>query len=247
MRSFFLLLASCTLSATAPSCINSAQEPLAYEAFAVSRGGATTVVDGWTVTLTRADIALGPFYFCAAASGSATLCKSSVAELTHVRRIDALSPNPVALGTVHGFTGNVQSASYDFGMTWFTTQSEPTAAPESIDGHSVRLEGHAEKNGQRFSFVANVDVVPQYQGQTAIPTAPALADVTSSDTQLEVVLEPRGWIRHIHFDTLWAKAKPHDRTPWQIDPGSTEHSALLVGLKNLAPPEFRWSTIAKEL
>jgi hypothetical protein len=63
-------LLSVALPLAVPGCIEASQEPLDYDAVAVTRGNGSAVVGAWSITLTRADVALGPFYFCAAASGS---------------------------------------------------------------------------------------------------------------------------------------------------------------------------------
>ncbi|CAN5923572.1 hypothetical protein BH11MYX4_BH11MYX4_27430 [soil metagenome] len=247
MRSRPLVFLLAVLSATTvPACIEAAQDPVTYPAVAVQRGNGTSVVDGWTITVSRAEIALGPFYFCAAASGSSTLCASSVAELQAVSFVDALARSHSPLGTVRGFTGPIQSASYDFGISWFDTQTAATPAPLLPGGHSLHLEGEARKGAQVVTIVADVDVVPQYQGQNAVATAesllptktwgPGSADVTSSATRLEVVLEPAAWLRQLDFDAIAATG----RAPFVIAPGMEEHTAVLVGLKNLAPPELRW-------
>jgi hypothetical protein len=234
---FLLALAS---AVTVPACIEASQRPVAYEARAVSRGNGTAVVGEWTITLSRADVALGPFYFCAATSGSATLCASSVAELAHVSVVSALAPIPTRLGTVRGFTGPIRSASYDFGISWFDTQIAPTPAPALPGGHSIHLEGEARKGAVHFPFVADVDVVPQRQGQNAVSTSPAAADVISDATRLEIVLEPAAWLRQVDLDDIAARVAATGQTPFVIAPGSPEHGALLVGLKNLAPLELRW-------
>jgi hypothetical protein len=239
IRPLLLLLA--VASATlVPGCIESSQEPVAYEARAVTRGNGTAVIDGWTVTLSRADVALGPFYFCAAATGSSTLCASSIAELASVSVVNALAPPPTAIGVVRGFSGTIQSATYDFGISWFDTQPAPTPAPPLPGGHSLHLEGEAQKGAVRVPFVADVDVVPQYQGQHAVATSPASAEVTSSATRLEIVLEPAAWLRQVRFDAVAASVAATGKTPFVIVPGTPEHGAILVGLKNLAPLELRW-------
>ncbi|MBX3189576.1 MAG: hypothetical protein KF819_21300 [Labilithrix sp.] len=232
MRPLLLFLSALPLAA----CIASPQEPVAYEAVATARGASTIEVDGWSVTVTRAEVALGPFYFCAASSGSSTLCAAAIAELRNVTVVDALDPSPASLGTVRGYSGAIRSAAYDFGISWFETQSAATPSPILPARRSMRLEAEARKAGARVAIVADVDVVPQYQGQNAVPTAPAIADVTSSATRLEVTLDPAGWMRQLDFDAIAASGQ----VPFTIAPGTAEHTALLVGIKNLAPPELRW-------
>jgi hypothetical protein len=232
------LFVSCVLALA--GCIEASQEPVAYDAVVVSQDGGKDESNGWVITLSRADVALGPFYFCASASGSSTLCASSIAEVASVRVVDALAPGASPLGRVHGFSGNIQSVSYDFGISWFDTQTSATPAPMLPGGHSMRLEGEARKGTMLVPFTADVDVVPQYQGQNAISTAPAVGSVASSATRLEVLLEPAAWMRQVDFDAIAAKLGASGKAAFAIEPGMEEHGAVLVGLKNLAPPELRW-------
>lgn len=237
LRSCLLFLAIAS-GVSQPGCIQTAQETVSYEAVAVSRG-TTATVDGWTITLTRADVALGPFYFCAAASGSSTLCSSSIAELTSVHTVDAILASPTPIGTVRGFTGRIRSAAYDYGISWFETQSVPSTAHALEGGHSIHLEGEASKDNTRIAFVAEIDAVPQYRGQHAIVTAPAEADISSSDVRLEVTLDPAAWLKGVDFDAL-PSAGASKAKPFRIRPGTPEHDAVLLGLKNLAPPRLEW-------
>lgn len=232
------------LAVALPGCIEASQEPLEYEAVAVPRGTTTVVAGSWSITLTRADVALGPFYFCAAASGSSTLCESAVAEITRVTVVNALAPEPASIGRVRGFSGAIQSASYDLGISWFQTQRAPTPAPALPAGHSMRLEGVAKNAATTIPFTADVDVVPQFQGQNAISTAPATADVRSSATRLEVVLDPIAWVRQLDFDAIAATVSAGGQVPFAVTPGTPEHNALLVGIKNLAPLQFQWTAVA---
>ena len=240
MRTVLVLCFALAAPFALPGCIEASQEPVDYEAVAVASGNGTAVVSGWTITLSRADVALGPFYFCAAASGSSTLCESSIAEVTRVTVVNALAPVPVLIGRVHGFSGPIKSASYDFGISWFTTQTSATPAPALPGGHSIRLEGEASKGAVRFPFTADVDVVPQFQGQNAIATAPAAANVESSATRLEVVLDPAAWLKQLDLDAVSASVAATGKVPFAIVPGTPEHNAVLVGLKNLSPVELRW-------
>jgi hypothetical protein len=188
-------------------------------------------VGSWSVRVTRADVTFGPVYFCAAASGSSTLCESSVAELASVASFDALNPAPQPLGRVRGFSGRIQSASFDYGISWFDTSTAPAGA-----AHSAHIEGEAKRGTEVVTFVADVDVVPQYQGQTAVPTEAVDANVESSSYRLEIEFRPTSWVKQLDFDAIAASGQQ----PFVIAPGSPEHNALLLGIKNLAPPVFRW-------
>jgi hypothetical protein len=60
--------------------------------------------------------------------------------------------------------------------------------------------------------------------------------VDSDAVRLEVHFDAAAWLRQLDFDAIAASGK----MPLTIAPGTPEHNALLVGIKNLAPPEFRW-------
>lgn len=250
MRSSLLALIVLAAATAMPSsgCLEASQEAVDYEAVAVPRGNGTAVAGEWSIALSRAEVALGPFYFCAAASGSSTLCESAIAEIRAVAVVNALAA-PALIGRVRGFSGRIQSVSFDFGISWFKTQTNAAPAPPLPGGHSIRLAGEARKGASlRVPFTADVDVVPQFQGQNAISTAPATADVQSSATRLEIVFDPASWLRQIDFDamaaalasTAAAAAPGTAAAPYAIVPGTPEHGAILVGIKNLSPLELRW-------
>jgi len=235
-RAAAFALSALAVFAPSAACIESPQEPVEYDAVGVGTGVRNMIVGGWNVELSRATVAVGPFYFCAAQSGSSTLCEASVAELRTVTAFDALATAPMRLGRVHGFSGTVKSAAYDLGISWFDTQNAATPSPAAPGGHSARIEGTATRGETRIAFVADVDVAPQYQGQNAVPTAPADANVVSSATRFEIVVDPVRWVAQLDFDAIASSGL----RSVAIRAGSPEHNALLVGIKNLAPPLLRW-------
>lgn len=224
-------------AATIIACTASPQTAVRYPAMARGSGASTIRTGEWTVTLTRADLAFGPAYFCAAQSGSSTLCDTALAELTTVTRVDLLSSTPTALGLVDGLTGTIRSASYDVGITWLHTEQQPTATSAAPDGHSAVLEGTATNGALTVPFVVLLDAAPQYQGQHAVATTPVSAEVTSDDLELDVRFDPVRWVGQIDFAT----AAQRPERPVVFTSGSVEHSAVLVGLKNLAPAELVWA------
>lgn len=220
-------------------CSDFAQRVVEYDAVVVPDAEVRADAGLWTVELVRADVAFGPVYFCAAASGSSTLCGSAAAEVTTTALIDGASPVPQPLGRVRGFTGPVRSASYNFGISWFETSNAPTADERAPGGHSMQLEAIARREDATLRVTADVDVVPQYQGQTAVPTSPAEADLNSSEYRLEVRWRTIDWFLQLDWDELAARGDAEIH----ITSGSDEHNALLIGIKNLAPPEFTWAPL----
>ena len=230
-RLFPIALVACA------ACSGTGQPEVEYQAFAATEAPGTIAADnGWSVTLDQATVAFGPVYFCAAASGSATLCETAVGELLTITAFDALDPTPHLLGTAHGFTGKVQSASYDYGIHWFLTEDAPTPAPVAPGGHSAHFAGSAVKAGKTVHFRADVDVAPQFQGQRAAPSQSAMATIGGDGQQLDIHFEIGQWLEHVDFD-----AAPAGEDPYVIAAGTRNHGAMVIGMTAEAPPAFVWS------
>lgn len=225
------------LCAVAFGCSNTGQPEVAYPAFAVPAAPSAITAGDFTVTLEEAVVAFGPAYFCAAASGSATLCDTALAELTEITAIDALNPAPQPLGVVNGFTGEIRSASYDFGISWLLTEGERRRAPAAPGGHSARLRGRAVSGDAAVDFTANVDVLAQFQGQRAVPTAPTSAIIGEEGARLEVHIDPGAWLEGVD----WQAVVDSGVQPYAIELGTPEHNAIVIAMISTRPPEFVWS------
>lgn len=216
------------------SCIQSSQTRIAVPAYAIAAPPGEVRVGGWTVTLTVAELGFGPVYFCAASSGSATLCETAAAELRTISTVNMLTASPQFLGNVDGLTGGIRSASFDFGITWYPTQASAVAAPSSARGHSVYLEGKARRGTDILPFTALIDVVAQFRGQRAVPTVAAVGVVSESTSSLEVHFDVAKWLLQIDFDRV-------PPGPLVIGPTSAEHNAIAQAMVATRPPEFVWT------
>jgi len=226
---------------TCAACSGTGQPDVDYAAFAAPEApGAISADHGWSVTLDQATVAFGPVYFCASESGSATLCQTAIGELLTTTAFDALDPSPRALGTVHGFIGKVQSASYDYGIHWFLTDEAPTPAMVAPGGHSAHFAGTAVKAGRTVHFRAEVDVVPQFQGQRAAPSQAASATIAGVGEKLDIHFAVGQWFEHVDFDRAPAKD-----AVYVIDAAAEprNHGAIVIGMTAEAPPTFVWSSV----
>jgi hypothetical protein len=224
---------------TCAACSGTGQPDVDYPAFAASEAPGTITADnGWSVTLDEASVAFGPVYFCASASGSATLCETALGELLTTTAFNALDATPHALGTAHGFTGKIQSASYDYGINWFLTEDAPTPAAVAPGGHSAHFTGSAVKAGKTIHFRADVDVVPQFQGQRAAPSQAASATVSGEGEKLDIHFAVGQWFEHVDFDLAPAGVDPYVIT---ATTGTRNHGAIVIGMTAEAPPAFVWS------
>jgi hypothetical protein len=219
----------------AAGCLKSSQSVVKYPAYAVAVPPSTEPnAEGWTITLSAATVAFGPAYFCAASSGSATLCEAPSAELRSIGVVDLLDPSPQEIGTVDGLSGELHSASYDFGIGWTTTQAEATVWPENSLGHSAYFEGEARRGDDVIPFVATVDIAPQYRGQRAIPTTAAQGSVSEDVERLEVHFDPGAWLAKVNFD----RHTPGEAI--EITPGTPDHNAIVLGMNSTATPQLTW-------
>jgi hypothetical protein len=219
------------------ACSGTGQPDVDYAAFAAPAAPGTISADhGWSVTLDQATVAFGPVYFCASESGSATLCQTAIGELLTTTAFDALDPTPHALGIAHGLLGKIQSASYDYGIHWFLTDDAPTPSAAAPGGHSAHFSGTAVKAGKTVHFRADVDVVPQFQGQRAAPSQVASATITGQGEKLDIQFAVGQWFEHVDFDDAAA-----GEDPYVISAGSRNHGAIVIGMTAEAPPAFVWS------
>ena len=217
------------------ACGQTGQERLAVDVAA--RGGPQTFTAGlWDVTLTEALVAVGPIYWCATAAASADLCPAATFELRESATMDGLAVEPQLIGSATGVTGEVRSAVYDYGISWLTTQNEPTPTSGSIDGRSARFAGVATTAGRSLAFTAVLDVEPQIQGTYAVQGARAAATIAPPTTLLTLTARPDLWFAAVDFDSAAAS----DATSVEITSDSIAGNTVRIGMTANAPLTFIW-------
>ncbi len=222
------------LSLTATACGSTGAEPFRYPLVATGAGAQPFAVGDWQVTLTRADVAVGPIYLCATAAASPELCAAAIAEFTDIAVVNTLDPAAQPLGDIEARAGDVRSAMLDYGISWFTTQTAPAALSELE--HSARLTGTAVLGDMSVSFDATIDVTPPMRGSPALVGLRAVTDAPGADSQLELRIDPRTWLASVDFDALALIGPDHD-----IQPGDDTHAAIAFGMTT-QPPTFHWQT-----
>lgn len=215
------------------ACGTTGAEPFEYPVTARGPGADGFMVGEWQVTLTRADVAIGPVYLCATAAASPDLCHVAIGEFTDVAVVDALAAEAAPIGEIAARPGDVRSAMLDYGISWFTTDTGPEALSELK--HSARLIGTAVRGDMSIGFDATIDVAPPMRGSPALVGLHASADAPGPDSSLELELDPRGWFAGVDLDALAAAGTDHT-----IVPGDAAHAAIAFAMTT-QPPRFRWS------
>jgi len=218
------------------SCGDTGQDHVTLKLATRGSDARSLEVDGATFVLQRAEVAVGPVYFCAAEGADTSLCDAALAELTEVVTVDALAPQSALPQKVHGVTGEVRSAIYDYGVSWFLTEQAP--APSGSAQHSAVLEGDLSRDGRTLHFVAEIDAVPLTVGASAVHGQHTRCQLGEVDV-LTLVVDPYLWLRPVDVEALFA-LDPQATGKVTIAPGSQAYEAILQGMQNRAPVQFEW-------
>jgi hypothetical protein len=215
-------------------CTGTGQPDVSLPAYFVPTATKSFVVGDVTVELSEARVALGPAYFCASASGSATLCETALGEIRDKAVFDALSSDRQSVGTYHGFVGEVRSVSYDHGIHWFLPQQEARASTEAPGGHSALFRGTASRAGMKAPFEMRIDIVPQYRGQRAVPTAGVQGQVTEATESVEMRIDVESWLSTVDYEQMFGSGED----PYVIESGVVDHDAVVIRMVSNDPVRF---------
>lgn len=203
-------------------------------------GDVTTTIDGWDVTLTRADVAIGPIYFCATALASREFCEDALLEDLETEVVSGLDAAEQSLGTLEGVSGSIRSATYDYGYSYLLTRPQAEPNDGAVEGHSAVLEGTAVRGVDTLRFRIEVDVIPSLPGASAVQGASTTQTLTGAPVEVTLVVDPLMWLGAVDFDAVFAL--PHDPDAVVIiGRGVVGHDAVVVGMTSFAPPTFVWS------
>ena len=183
------------------------------------------------VELDRAEVGVGPIYFCATAGASSNLCPTAVQEFAGAATIDGLDPTPREIGRVTGVTGEIRSATYDYAVTWLSTQSRPTATSGAPGGRSARFAGRATKGALKLSFSVEIDVVSRIRGERVVNGAPAVLSMSTPPAAgfgLLARVAPFEWFSRVDFDEIAPLADAAGRVV--IGPETRAASALTAAM-----------------
>lgn len=219
------------------ACGDTGQVRVRYPMVAESDGAAFTTPSGWAVALTEARLGFGPVYFCASEQANAALCPVAVNELAAGVEVDLTAAGPQPLGDVAGTNGTIRSVALDYGVTWFTTERQPTALAAAPDGVSAVLAGAAVKGARTLPFRIRVTVAPQFAGTSSIAYRTD-GTVTRATSGVTAHFTPARLFDDVDFDAL-ATRTPDGATA-TLAPTDADALSITARLQTAAAPTFTW-------
>lgn len=234
MRALSIMLCALLLA----SCDETSRSFVRVPMVAQRTGDASFSAGEHEVTLSRAEVALGPLYFCATAAADADLCPDAIAELREVAVIDLLDGDAQRVGTVQATTGMVRSATLDYGRPWLLPANAPERGPRELDGHSAVFEGEACREDACFAFEAAIDLTPREAGDSTLPGLDTRFAILEGEQRLVARIELSAWLGRIDFAEL--QSSVNDDGVAVIEPGSQAYEAIAIGMTSRAVPEIDW-------
>jgi hypothetical protein len=213
-----------------------------------TRIAAPVEVDGWRVTLERADLAFGPLYLCSSTKAGHN-CDTARAEWTGTAVVSALEPRTRPAGILQGTKGTVRSWMFDLGIVSLLTHDEPVplAAAVTLGGNSLVVSGAAERDGVVVRFEAAIPIRQGTEAERGIPvlrksdSEPFEHELSGADRALRIRFDARAWIGGIDFNALAASCEDTGcADPLGIDPDSQGGRAIRTALEAGERPTFEW-------
>lgn len=198
-------------------------------------------VPAGTLTLSEAQVSLGPLYLCATESAESALCETALAEHLDLLVLDALDDSVARIGELSATTGTVRSGFFDYGMSWLLTKPAP-AFPESASfKHSARLRFKAVRaDGSELDVRAELDIAPLSPGDAAVNGLRTEQRIGKQELALTLVLDANTWLSRIQIDALSALDTDGDGRV-TLTPDSQPYEAIFQGMTARTPPRLVWS------
>lgn len=201
---------------------------------------------GYTVTLSKASLHLGPVYFfsgeplfthrlrptlwqrLARTAGDLLLPRAwahpghyqegeALGELLQSATVDLLAAGSTPLGTVSGVSGSYRSAQVGLG-------------PDATSGVTVSLAGTAKKGTDTIEFKANLKIACQVKG-IAVG-----AELDGGAGTMALSVDLGAWVERIDFAKLAGGS-----SPVTVAAGSQAENALQRGIENTSAFAFSWT------
>jgi len=197
------------------ACTESAPTPVSLELYARGRAVTSALSDGTQLTLSRAELALGPVYLCAGPQAGQN-CQTALAEWRQARVVDVLGSGDQSLGTLEGYTGRALSYMHDCGIVSLLTQEVPLVLPaaEELGQRSLELEGRAElaqSGAPTIPFriaLAIASSADADRGQPVVRSSPGQfdAEIGTETAKLTFSFDAGAWLTGLDQSAFWQDA-----------------------------------------
>lgn len=196
------------------------------------------------ITILEAKLALGPLYFCASSLPSDHVCESARLELLDPFVIDLLSDEPDEVGLAQGSSGRIASAQYNFGRSIFAGEVLPTAAGESVDGHSGRFVLAIEGPDDRSLLVRiTLDLDPARSGSLRVLGHRTEIDLDETISALEIRASAFDLLSALDYSAIEEMVADPNRDVGEVEltPSHRLYEGLASRLSSGIFPVFNWS------
>jgi hypothetical protein len=232
-----LLLSACALG----SCGETGRSYVDVPLYVAGTSARDVSVPSGILTLTSAQVLLGPLYLCATESAEIALCETAIGEHLDLLLIDALEEDAVSVGRLSATTGSVRSAFFDYGMSWLLTKPRPAFPDDAPLSHSASLRFSAQgDDGSVLDVRADIDIAPLSPGDAAVNGRKTEQRIDAEPPTLTLQLDANSWLARVRMAELLALDEDGDGQV-TLTPDSQPYEAILQGMTARTPPSFVWS------
>lgn len=205
---------------------------------------------GWQVTLTRADMLVGPIFMYSGAPRaslfeqfigikSAHACAAhaqfesgtTLGDLGQQYGVDLLARESTLVSERQGVAGELRSLELHLQEPGASGQLEPgNAMASSQTDATIMFEGSATKDGMTVPFVGTV-TLPEEGTVQAVDSIGASGDLSSGSTVLIKVYIDQ-WFDEVDFAALAEQATADDKGRYTIAPGTQAYGAMTLSVRS---------------
>ena len=202
--------------------------------------------EGWQITLSRAELLVGPIYFYSGEAretlvqrlfgiSSARACPTHaqfdngevLGEVLAQYVVDLLADEPRSTGLLYGIQGTVSSAELHLHPPGTVAAGSAADEIAELDGQTLVLTGTAVKDDVTLPFVAEL-TIPDEGLMRVVESIPASVALDASSGALTVEALVDLWFDAVRFDTL---TEQDEEERFVFSSGTQATNALLQGLR----------------
>jgi hypothetical protein len=233
-------LLGATFALALVSCGDTGRDYVELPLYAQGTDARPVSVPSGTLTLSQADVLVGPLYLCATESAESALCETALAEHLELISVDALDASSAPVGELSATTGTVRSAFFDYGLSWLLTKPGPAFPDSAPFRNSARLRFSARAlDGSELDVRADIDIAPLAAGDAAVNGRKTEQRIGKAPLSLTLQLDANAWLARVRIEELVALDEDGDGRV-TLRPDSQPYEAILQGMTARNPLAFVW-------